>query len=1178
MDRRDVAALPQGEANAPREVPPAPNLSFGWGRSWQDAAERYGATWERQLRGADLSAEARAALGDGKPQRAEAIRRIVAWVHANVRYTGLELGQAAIVPATPAETLKRRYGDCKDLSLLVVGLLRAAGIDARLALVRADWEELQPELPGISQFDHAIVHVEGKPPIWIDATDPYSPPGALPPPVEGRLALVTGKGVKDLVRIPESGSADNGARTVREVHLAELGKGRIVETRELWGAFAAAERSARDRIPADRREELHAKYAKEVFGADELVGASVDGLDHPSRPLRVRVEASGAEVAQTEDDEAEVPVAPDQVFDGLPRVLLGERGEAGEGSGGKAKEPPARKADLFLAVPYRWEIVYRLVPPDGFRARPLPAAAEERFGPARLSRSHALEAGGAVTVTYRFDTGARRLAPADADALGKRARAIIAERSPRVRFERTGAALLAAGKVPEALAEVRRLSALHPGEALHHLHLALALLQLGFRDAAVAEARTAVALEPKRSWGHRVLGFALEHDAIGRFHGPGFDHAGALAAYRQAKALDPEHAGGRAVLAELLAHAPDGERHGRGARLDEAIAEYQALRVDLDDKSSGDGHLAALLAAGRFADAEALARDLPRGKDRDAALLAAIAAQRGADAADEEARGLGDGRRDALREAARQLVRVRQYGPAPGLAAAAAQGASNAAEIRQQAEAYEGIRRWEALKDQGDEAERLVRRAFVAALAPKEPGKELGALLARARLPADLLPVLENGVRAPVEALRGQLRGVPADVFLDLTLSKLELLRDGDPKVGLRLRLRFPSSAGENPPAIFAVREGKDLRILASDSAWPILGDEALRRAGQDDLDGARRWLDWAREALPGASGDPTSPAGLHAALWKPGAPATAAEVRRAAAAILAWADPTARTAPILVAARQAAKDPDERRALGFALVHAYRGAKRWGDVLATADDLLAADPASRDAFAAKVLALEKLGRRADLDAAATAMLERQPGDPDVIGTVGSAYTQLGDVAAAARIWRRAIDAGRATPIIYNNAAWLELYRPEPARETLEWARRATSNERERGHADLNTLAAVLATLGRAGEARQVFLESLDADGAAPGPSDWYVFGRIAEAWGLVDAAREAYRRVAPEPEDPTAPEVLARRRLAALGPAPAPAPAPGKAAPEEKPAPKEDPPGHAPRKTAPPPRRASPA
>ncbi|BDG04131.1 DUF3857 domain-containing protein [Anaeromyxobacter oryzae] len=1167
-ERRDVAALPPGEPNAPRDVPLAPNLAFGWGRSWQDVAERYGAAWERQLQSADLSAEVRAALGEGKPDRADVVRRIVAWVHANVRYTGLELGQAALVPARPAETLRRRYGDCKDLSLLVVGLLRAAGLDARLALVRADWQELLPELPGVSQFDHAIVRVEGAPPVWIDATDPWTPPGRLPAPIEGRLALVTGKGVKDLVRTPESGPAENRARTVREVHLAELGKGRIVETRELRGAFAAAERAARDRVPADRREELAARYAKDVFGAEELVSSAVDDLEDVSRPLRVRVEASGADVAQTEDDEAEVPVAPDQVFDGLPSAVIGERGTAGA----KAHDPPARRSDLFLPVPYQWEIVYRLIPPDGFRAPPLPAGSEERFGPARLSQAYALEPDGSVTVTFRFDTGARRLAPADADALGRRARAIIAERSPRIRFERIGAALLAAGKVPEALAEMHRLGALHPAEALHHLHLALALLQLGFRDAAVAEARAAVALEPKRAWAHRVLGFALEHDAIGRFHGPGFDHSGAVAAYRAAKALDPEHAGGRAVLAELLAHAPDGERHGRGARLDEAIAEYQAIRVDLDEKGYGDGHLAALLAAGRFADAEALARDLPRDKDRDAALLAAIAAQRGVQAAEEEARSLGEGRRDALRDASRQLVRVRRYGPATGLAAAAAQGAPNAAEIRQQAETFEGIVPWETLKDRGTDVERLVRRVFVVSLTSPEPDKALAPLLARARLPAELVPVLEGGVRVPVHSFRRVLHGASVDVFLDLTLSKLELLQDGDPATGLRVRLRFPSSAGENPPALFLVREGKELKVLATDSAWPILGEEALRRVTEGDLAGARRWLEWAREVLPGAPGDPASPAGMLAALWHPGAASTAAEARRAAAAIRAWADPAGRAALVLDAERAAARDPAERRALGFALAQSYRSAKRWADLLSVGDGLLTDDPASGDAIAVKVFALEKLGRRADLDALAATALDRLPGDPDVLGTLGSAYTQLGDVPAAARIWRRAIDAGRATPVIYNNAAWLELYRPEPAKEMLEWARRATSGERDRNHAGLNTLAAILASLGRAGEARQVLLESLDADGgAAPGPSDWFVFGRIAEGFGLLDVARDAYARVAPEPEDPTSAEVLAKRRLAALGPAPAPAVPPGpaaapvpatdKAAPGKKPPREKDPP-----------------
>ena len=39
-----------------------------------------------------------------------------------VRYTGVEFGQAAIVPTEPREVISRHYGDCKDKATLLVAL------------------------------------------------------------------------------------------------------------------------------------------------------------------------------------------------------------------------------------------------------------------------------------------------------------------------------------------------------------------------------------------------------------------------------------------------------------------------------------------------------------------------------------------------------------------------------------------------------------------------------------------------------------------------------------------------------------------------------------------------------------------------------------------------------------------------------------------------------------------------------------------------------------------------------------------------------------------------------------------------------------------------------------------------------------------------------------------------
>src|SRR5207253_9697770 len=109
-------------------------------------------------------------------------------------------------------------GDCKDLSTLLAGLLRAAGIEAQVALLGASSPTTLEELPGFG-FDHAIVHVPGDPSLWVDPTQDGD--GTLPPMDQDRLVLVASRATTALSRTPES-TTGNFARFVTRVELAEL--------------------------------------------------------------------------------------------------------------------------------------------------------------------------------------------------------------------------------------------------------------------------------------------------------------------------------------------------------------------------------------------------------------------------------------------------------------------------------------------------------------------------------------------------------------------------------------------------------------------------------------------------------------------------------------------------------------------------------------------------------------------------------------------------------------------------------------------------------------------------------------------------------------------------------------------------------------------------------------------
>jgi len=157
------------ETNLPPDVPSFPYLAFSTAPSWSAVAARYSEIVEQQIRGADLKPLLEGVdLSGAAPAVAS---RLANRLHKDVRYTGLELAESAIIPAPPMEVLKRKYGDCKDKSTLLVALLRAAGLKAYVALLNAGpGKDIDEELPGIDLFNHAIVYVENTPPLWMDAT------------------------------------------------------------------------------------------------------------------------------------------------------------------------------------------------------------------------------------------------------------------------------------------------------------------------------------------------------------------------------------------------------------------------------------------------------------------------------------------------------------------------------------------------------------------------------------------------------------------------------------------------------------------------------------------------------------------------------------------------------------------------------------------------------------------------------------------------------------------------------------------------------------------------------------------------------------------------------------------------------------------------------------------------
>jgi tetratricopeptide (TPR) repeat protein len=1128
-----VAARSRGEPLAPPDVG-QPHLAFGTGRSWSAVASAYAAVAERQLGGSELAAVASQVIPRGASREAAA-QAVLDWQRGRVRYTGLELGEQALVPSRPAETLQRRYGDCKDLSLLVAGVLRAGGYGASLALVRAGGDEAA-DLPGLGEFDHAIVAVAGAPPLFVDPTDPVTPAGELAAALQGRLALVAAPGTTGLTRLPERPATENRIEVSREIRLPENGWSDASETEVLTGWPASDQRASLGRVdPRDRAErdqELVAGHFVDATGGE----VRLEGVERSSGPVTITLTGRGSHWGITRADDAEAVLSAAYLLDWLPppvrpRAAKGSE-PAGREPGARAREPAdqPRRTDLLLPIAYQGTLRYRAVPPPGFEVElPLPEPGRVALPALSLESRFALEPDGSVVGVHQLLVSRRRLTATEVEALREGLPPLL-EDGPRIRFVRTAGRLLEAGRGREALDELKRLIALHPAEARHWNHLAQALLRLGMGEAARAAAAKAVALEPSNGWAHRVLATALEHDALGRWLAPGCDLAGALAAQRRAVELDREPAV-RAHLAFLLEHGEGCERYGEGARLDEAASVYRYIRTELKSKEHDRELLAVLLRAGRFADAGPVARDLPDGPEKRAALLSIRAATEGVEAAARDALRIPSSERAAvLDQTAQHLVLARRYADASRLLEGGSAGTPQSAQLKARAAVLARVVRVESLTFDAKDPRSLPPRLFRAMAEGGEAWKSVPEL--RESPPGGTSPFSPAMAAAFRRGLRAS-SGLPDRVALDAGVSLLETRAEGDPAKALRLIGTTPSLPA--PLTFVVVKDPRGWRLVTAEPVAAGLGAVARSLVDAGDVGGARAVLELARQE----GGEPAEgrPASVLTALAPEGREVPAEGLRLAAAALESFGTPDAVRA-LLERARQTATEPGIRRALGWALAAGHVRRERWREVVPIADELLAADPASEPAFNLKAGALLELGQTEELARAAASRRQLVPTDLVASRALLSVALRSGDVAAVLAQERGLVQGGRASASDHNNLAWAMLFQSPLLPEALEQARRAVELTHDREAAFLHTLATVHAVRGEAPEAMQLLRRAVERAGAGNRPEshDWLVMGLIAEQYGLATEAATAYRRVTPpERPDGLSSQELAARRLRVL-------------------------------------------
>ncbi len=254
--------------------------------TWEDVGRYYWGLVRDQLTPNDeLRAQVDTVLkGVDRKDTARVVAAISGFVVTNTRYVALEFGIHGYKPYRVDRVLARRFGDCKDKASLIHAMLKVAGVDSRLVLLRMrSLGTLAGKPASLSAFNHAIAYVPALD-LYLDGTAEFH--GSRETPTADRLAdvlIIEPDGKSRFLVTPEARPQDN-LTTISMDNTLEVGGGAKVKGRVEARGQAAPDFRRTFQTPATRAATFEQQFASAYPGlaASEVTMSDVTALEQPA--------------------------------------------------------------------------------------------------------------------------------------------------------------------------------------------------------------------------------------------------------------------------------------------------------------------------------------------------------------------------------------------------------------------------------------------------------------------------------------------------------------------------------------------------------------------------------------------------------------------------------------------------------------------------------------------------------------------------------------------------------------------------------------------------------------------------------------------------------------------------------------------------------------------------------
>lgn len=184
--------------------------SRGSFQTWDDMAKWYHSLTRDRYQLPPQAKEKVQELIAGAQNDREKIQRLYTFLQNYTRYVAIYLDIGGWQPNSCVSVFENKYGDCKDLSTLMIAMLAEAGIAAYPALMLTrDAGVVIRDFPS-NQFNHVLPFVPlENDTIWLECTADYMVAGELPDDREGCQVLAVKENGGEIISTPLSRSEDN---------------------------------------------------------------------------------------------------------------------------------------------------------------------------------------------------------------------------------------------------------------------------------------------------------------------------------------------------------------------------------------------------------------------------------------------------------------------------------------------------------------------------------------------------------------------------------------------------------------------------------------------------------------------------------------------------------------------------------------------------------------------------------------------------------------------------------------------------------------------------------------------------------------------------------------------------------------------------------------------------------